>query len=240
MSQDKSYYREITLKHKFFKTQKHFINFTTKLLKDKKINHEFFTKQNIALLAWCLSKSSLLKRDGIDIPIDQLTWKISKEEDITELADNLQSILVELKDLFKNKITISECVKCREIFPFYNEDELFELKLYSQNYSEEFIDLIAELEKVPGVYFLYDLNKALIYIGKSYGIGRRVKSSISERKAFYCEIMIVENESEANILEPYYISLLKPVLNGDLVTLSKPNFTIDHKYKRSEMVQIFK
>lgn len=236
---ENKYHRDIILKHKFFKTQKHFFNFVYKIVRDKNIELEFFTKQNIVLLGWCLSKDEILKRNEIDIPINQLTWNMKENKDVSDLVAKLSTVMSELKEVRENKRSIKDCVKCKEVFPFVDENKLFDLVRGKNNFTEEFFETTELLLNTPGVYFLYDANRELIYVGKSYGVGRRVRSSINERSAFYCELLPVKYECEANILEPYYISKLRPVLNSDLVTLDSPSFEINHNYIKTEMYKIF-
>jgi excinuclease UvrABC nuclease subunit len=80
----------------------------------------------------------------------------------------------------------------------------------------------------------------LIYVGKSYNIKNRIQSSLTERKAFYCKVLKVGNEADANILEPYLISLLNPPLNGDLKTLDRSSFRINHGFRFTKLTKIFK
>jgi hypothetical protein len=210
------------------------------MTKVKNITDEFFTKQNITTLAWYLSQENVFKRNEIYVLINILTYKMSHDEDIAKLLKGFKETIKELKSVKDKEIEVKNCVKCKEVFPYLNEDKIFELKQGKQNFTEEFANISTTLEKTPGIYFLYDANKELIYIGKSYGVGCRVRSSINEREAFYCELMPVDNECEANILETYYISKERPPLNSDLITLDLPSFELNHKYIKTELLTIFK
>lgn len=233
------YYREKTLDHKFFKTQKHFVNFTMKLLKESNIEHDFISIKNFYLLGWYMSRENVFKRNEIKIDIDSFTWALSKKEHERVLLylDSFSKIIEEIEKVKTHKIEINECVNLNELFPFYDEVEIFNETVRNSKIK---LDDLQKYDKVPGVYFLYNRNKELIYIGKSFNLKVRVEQSIFERKASYYELLATKNHCEANILEPYYISLYSPELNSDFITFDKPSFEISHKYTKSEMFKVFK
>lgn len=80
---------------------------------------------------------------------------------------------------------------------------------------------------LPGVYFLYDENKKLIYIGKATCLSTRVYSSCLERSAVFVRTMITKTKADAHIFEPYLIALYKPILNSEFKTDDKPTFVLD-------------
>ncbi|WP_252225397.1 MULTISPECIES: hypothetical protein [unclassified Clostridium] len=73
---------------------------------------------------------------------------------------------------------------------------------------------LIDLFDKSGVYKLYDENKQLIYIGKSYNLAIRIVTSIRERKASYFSYCVLNNKADTDIYEIYYISKLKPPLNS--------------------------
>lgn len=79
----------------------------------------------------------------------------------------------------------------------------------------------------PGLYFLFDSDRELIYIGKSKSLVDRVYLSYIEREAKYIKIMITKNEADANILEAYCIALYSPPKNRQLKSGDKPTFTLE-------------
>lgn len=236
--EENKFFRERTLNHKFFKTQRHFVNFTLKLLKELDINHNFISTKNISLLGWYLSKENIFVRNEIKLDINKFTWSLKEKEVevILSYLDNFNKIIDEIEKLKNKKIQINECIICKEIFPFYDEIEIFEEK--SKN-KKLYLEDLQKYDKVPGIYFLYDKNKKLIYIGKSYNLRIRVEQSIMDKKAFYYKLLATENSCEANILEPYYIAIYSPELNFDFVTYDKPSFEINHKYIKSKMYKVF-
>ena len=243
MKEDKEkYFRENTINHPFFKTQLHFYNFVNKVINDKKINHPLFSNHlNIKLLGWYIANSDLFKRNIIEIPIDKFTWEIknySEENNKLPVCDLLDIIIPELKGINSRKLRIKDCSNLKELCPYLNENKIFEELKSEKYYTEVFKELLMSFYEKPGVYFLYDLNKNLIYIGKSCNIYNRIQSSINERKAFYCKVLKVANEADANILEPYFIALLNPILNGDLKVLESSSFKIKHGFRFTKLTKI--
>lgn len=95
-----------------------------------------------------------------------------------------------------------------------------ESKLYfdkvTKCYVEFRLSLIKMLEPLieqPGIYRLYDGNKNMIYIGKSYDLANRVLSSSKERKASYFSFAAINNKADVDLYETYYIAIEKPLLN---------------------------
>jgi len=85
----------------------------------------------------------------------------------------------------------------------------------------------ANIPDNPGVYFLYDNDKQLVYIGKSQCLSTRVYSSWYERKAVYIRIMQTRTKADANIIEPYCIALYNPIHNSEFKTGDSPTFVLD-------------
>lgn len=79
----------------------------------------------------------------------------------------------------------------------------------------------------PGVYFLFNSSKELLYIGKSICLSNRVPSSFFGKKATYAKIMLTETKADAHILEPYCISIYAPPLNGEFNTGDMPTFHLE-------------
>jgi len=64
-----------------------------------------------------------------------------------------------------------------------------------------------------GVYFIYDDNDEVIYIGKSSNLDKRIKTSCEAKKGKYVRVAEMKNKIDATIYESYYISKLSPKLN---------------------------
>lgn len=79
----------------------------------------------------------------------------------------------------------------------------------------------------PGIYFLFNAEKELIYIGKSQNLSTRVYASYFDKKAEYARIMVTETKADANILEPYCIAIHSPLHNCEFKTGDKPTFVLE-------------
>ena len=71
------------------------------------------------------------------------------------------------------------------------------------------------LRHEAGVYFLYDENKELVYIGESGNMYIRVLEHIAEsKKDFnYFKAVPLDNNATRQLLEIYLISIIKPKYN---------------------------
>lgn len=73
---------------------------------------------------------------------------------------------------------------------------------------------------IYGVYFIYDENNEIVYIGKSISnVSTRCFESIKERNIHRfskIEIRVPSSKSDVSIYEAYYISKYKPKFNKDL------------------------
>ncbi len=100
-----------------------------------------------------------------------------------------------------------------------------------------------EGNNVYGIYFIYDKDGNIAYIGKSSSNAvTRSFSSVSERGLLdfsKIEIRGTKTKSDIAIYEAYYISKYKPKCNNDLVfedetSLSLPDLEVVKEFKRDE------
>jgi hypothetical protein len=98
---------------------------------------------------------------------------------------------------------------------------------------------IEALKEKSGVYYLYNYNKSLIYIGKSQNLRFRMMESVKERKASYARYSIIDNLSDMHILEVYLIAKHKPSRNVSCVSSDKPSIKLKEPIK-SEYIRITK
>lgn len=98
-----------------------------------------------------------------------------------------------------------------------------------------------------GIYFIYDTNDTLAYIGKSTSSCiKRSLSSADERNLLdfsKIEYRFISNSSEIGIYEAYYIALYKPYLNIDMIfndeiTFTIPELEINYTLERDSTEQI--
>jgi|GEM_PF-3825730 len=72
---------------------------------------------------------------------------------------------------------------------------------------------LSDLFDKCGVYFIYNDERELIYIGKSSNLQERIVSSLSERRGTYYRYVLTNTAIDASIYEAYYISKHKPIKN---------------------------
>ena len=87
-----------------------------------------------------------------------------------------------------------------------NSLELFKKK-------KEILLTSKRLPDEPGVYFIFDQNKNLIYVGKSDNLSVRIRGSLHERKGRFFKFAVTESSAGALIYEMFYIHKFQPKLN---------------------------
>ena len=91
---------------------------------------------------------------------------------------------------------------------------------------ERLVNELYNLIDTSGIYRIYNGNKELIYIGKSYTLGSRIPSSLKERKGYMFDYCIIPNKADTDIYEIYYIATLQPICNELSNTGYKPTVTL--------------
>lgn len=90
-----------------------------------------------------------------------------------------------------------------------------------------------------GVYFLYNENDTIIYIGKSGNLATRIVQSAFDKKAVGFSYIITESHIDCCILELYYISIYKPIFNSDPYIIDDvKNIKIEYNYEMSQIYKI--
>jgi hypothetical protein len=94
-----------------------------------------------------------------------------------------------------------------------------------------------------GIYFIYDKDKNLLYIGKSMELWKRVKqhakaqdwqlSKMFSDRIDSFSIIFISCPMELDIYETYLINTLRPIWNGNKTFLYTPKH-IEEKQKRKE------
>lgn len=91
---------------------------------------------------------------------------------------------------------------------------------------EKLINSLCNVVNSSGVYRIYNYQKEIIYIGKSYNLASRIPSSLKERKGCAFDYTIIDNKADTDIYEIYYISKLQPILNVASNNGDKPTVTL--------------
>jgi len=145
-------------------------------------------------------------------------------EDYLRLTTELDDIIINIKkscrDQEKVCVTKQECIINISKYPIllriaeHSELESFKPDLTT---SQEFIDLFKENIGKFGLYFLYNLNKELLYVGKSLNLGETIIDSVWKKNVDgFVAIAYTKTKADLYIYENYYILKEKPLLNSNL------------------------
>lgn len=209
----------------YFKSEKHFENF---LERNGELNSE--AKNIIKAMYRRAEKNETFYRELLNV----FTYNFrNKNFTSEETIKNIFCILKKEKEIDRLKLS-----KDFGYVRGYDFKEFFKY-CFDGIVTKEFEEVINILEYECGLYFLYDENKKLIYIGKSKNLASRIPTSIKDRKAFYMKFKLCYNLSDMHILELYYISKLKPKLNSDCSETDVCTFEIQHNFKdESDFIKI--
>jgi hypothetical protein len=181
---------------------------------------------------------------GLNSPIQYFTWLLRNSECEDGVIDSLSSFEETLKIYKKvvNRKSVNNYYKkaYKHFFEthsrsFYDPEKLDKFG----DYSKQMQNALIKLQNVPGIYFLYNSRKTLVYVGKSIDLASRIPSSINERNAHYFSYALTKSASDVGIYEMYYISMFKPKLNvegkyPDELTVVLPEL------KREEISSVYK
>lgn len=209
----------------YFKNENHFDNFLEKngnlLPEAKKLIKAMYQKAE---------KNETFYRELLNVfTYNYRNKNFNSEETIKSIMDILRK---------KDEVEKLKLSKDLGYVRSYNFEEFFKY-CFDGVATKQFEDVINFLEYKCGLYFLYNENKELIYIGKSKNLASRIPTSIRDRKAFYMKFKLCFNLSDMHILELYYISKLKPVLNSDCLESDVCTFEIQHNFvDESDFIKI--
>lgn len=90
-----------------------------------------------------------------------------------------------------------------------------------------------------GIYFLYDVNETIIYIGKSEAnLKHRSISSIMQKKARMVKYLYPKSKADTRVYELYYINQHKPMYNRDAKTEDELTISLP-ELEGSETIRIY-
>jgi hypothetical protein len=168
-----------------------------------------------------------------------LTYFLHSSYDFDSLFDNLEKfmyIFKRYKEIVKDENVDRSNYK--DLYDEYYKPIIIREKHWNSKekrykcLSRHILSKQEELIQQHGIYFLYNKEKELIYIGKSvYNLWSRIISSAKEREATYFAYALTKTKSDTSIYEMYYIAKLKPPLNNDgkyndPVTITLPELEI--------------
>lgn len=215
----------------------HFIRYCQKICKTNNISTPYLSVDNYSHYVWSLKHETVFKRSNIKPPYAVLINAIKTADSISDILFLFGDYLDELKKLRYGNCSLRDC-------PNITKYELFiggayDITYGSWGYSKPMLRFLDQIQGKSGVYKLYDIDKNLLYIGKSYTLSNRLTASIKEQRAYYCRAMVTNTQSDANLLEVFYISEEKPPNNDAGFTFDKLTIDIKHKYKFSPLIKIY-
>lgn len=225
------------IKHDFFSSENHFINYCIRLCKDGGIIDKRINPYTFSLFSWTLVNEDKFYKSGIYPPYKKLTWELKQYDSKTSVPALLDEYVDEIILLKKGKISIQDCPN---IFSHGVTNGVVLVEEIITSNSDEFVFLLKESEKKNGLYRFFDKEKNLIYIGKSYDLSSRIKTSLKDKNASYISVLYTKNQSDANILEMFLIAKHKPILNKESNSLDLPSVAVSHKYKFTPLIKIYR
>lgn len=229
-----------------------------KMLAELDINKETFEKifANVFVEIYEKEKNflfltDLLKVSVVNLIIEEIT-KIKKTEKsiFLPLFEDYQKLNGELSDLIAhiiketehNPLDVKNTVIEIERYPIlYRITEHKDLTTFKPEYitTAKFIEFFESNIGKYGLYFLYNINKELVYVGKSISLGETILNSVWEKNIDgYVAIAYTKTKADIHVYEPYYILKEKPLLNFEV--LEKDELSISLKpLKISALVKIY-
>lgn len=125
-------------------------------------------------------------------------------------------------------------------FSYLNKNFSFQLNFISK-------DDIEIIPSTTGIYFMYNENKDLMYIGKTIHLNSRVADHLAGRTHTddichnfkYIKYVEIDNEELLDDYETYYINLYKPKLNVSKVyTYRSERYTPKYNSKLNEFINL--
>lgn len=109
-----------------------------------------------------------------------------------------------------------------------------EIKLPEPTFSIKFGEFRSHYDDINGkggVYFLYDVNDSLLYIGKSSNLYARVNQHINghgrsaafAKLIYRIDVILESNDLYRELYETYAINTLRPIYNASKVFNAKPS-----------------
>lgn len=228
-----------------FVDSNHFKNYVRKIAIGLGIDKNDFEKDDAQLFIWLYdfeqANRDKLNALGVGSVVDRLVKKIRKLGSNSNPMKDLGTFgyeCIELRTLLDQLEILCEQLDNKKLDPNFNILNYFDqdylkdfwavrrivtdsknkfVSIHKHNFvpSENFKIFVDKHIGKYGLYFLYNLDKQLLYIGKSISLGDRIVASIRERNANgYVCIALTNHKADMHVYEPYYILKEKPSLNS--------------------------
>jgi len=177
--------------------------------------------------------SAYFRSGNIETAFSKMKYFIKKIQDfsnketnfyyVTTSLNTMLDLGIEFKDDFilcnDSSTSIFYPSKIRALEIIDEEDKIYTINKIDTNYRGK-----------PGVYFIYDNEGELVYVGKSTTcLMSRAFKSAEERKTLNfskIELRECKSKSDVAIYEAYYIALYKPKYNKDLMFEDMPSIKL--------------
>lgn len=231
-----------------YESEIHFFHVCRKFLKNNGIgldSNEQVELKRITDASYLLSTNHEIEIQRLELrePVRILTYLLNASKDHEEFKENtdyykyVHNMFIEILDSDEPSEETKNYLYANYYKPIRTTQQVYFKNCQAyKKFTEEFIELQKELLGKYGVYFLYNENKELVYIGKSASnLGTRIPSSLKEREAHFFSYALTKTLADAHIYEMYYITLLKPPLNTDGRTGDSPTMILPELTKSTLM-----
>jgi hypothetical protein len=178
--------------------------------------------------------------------------KVNKEnflilfEDYQKINNELNEIVLKIqKDCEKKSFKCSDISECDidiKKYPlFFGFSQRKDLQVFRPDLitSPELLQFIEDNMGKPGLCFLYNLNRELLFITKGSNIGAKIIDAIWDKNPDgYVAVALTKKIADIHIYEPYYIIKEKPILISDMGKSQDFSFELE-PLKKSDLVKIY-
>lgn len=210
-----------------FENEKHMFYYARKMFTSRTREVAFGEENFEKLCAYIYQSAAELKDKMIDKGAvitrfdEKFTYRLY--EMLEEGGSNLEIedfIRKFVKELFK----FQEYLEGNNQLPNVLDEEFAEeyfitslepISVWGKEFSGDFEKDFKENARSYGIYFIYDENEELIYIGKSKNLFERLANSLRERGGDKYRFALTKTKSDYHLYEIYYIAKLEPKLNVD-------------------------
>lgn len=235
----------------------HFFYTCRKIIRNKQIDNQPLEEKlfnvTLEIYDFTTTNKTIINRKNLRKPTAIFTYRLVDCNAMPQISDLIDKFPAEVindyiilftksnKDILSDMDSCINYVNVRKEISYKEPSEIVHWNTNTQKYmtlTQSFYNLRDHLEEASRVYFLYDVDKKLIYIGKSYSLWKRIITSAKTHGAIYCSYIVINNKVDTDIYEIYYISKFKPSenvtsKNKDVATITLP------KIKQSKLIQIY-
>lgn len=235
------------MKNYHFKNRDHLFYWTRKMIKKKdkmtKEREQKLKEISYKLYDYNIKNKKKIKEKLLKCPLNVWTYKLysTNNKNMEQAIENLDYIIKDYNKCLK--MERSKILESR--YNEYLSDSLMSKKdnyynRHKDEFTKEFIDLSFNLAGKSGLYKIFDEFKKLLYIGKSYNLGQRIKTSVKERNGFFIKYKEIKNRADTDIYETFLIAKLQPSLNSSQDKLDKLTIDLEEIKFNDKYYKIFK